>query len=77
MTEKDSKYSSGEQASSARQENVNLPDLSVQELILALNDVEKAKELMKRHNWSRDDLLKRADFVAKRIAAGISNVAVV
>ncbi len=60
-----------------KHEFINLPDVSVAELIEALNDLDKANALMKKHGWSREDLLKRADFVAKRIAAGIANVAVV
>lgn len=60
-----------------KHEFINLPDIGVGELIEALNDLDKAEALMKKHGWTRDDLLKRADFVAKRIAAGIANVAVV
>ncbi len=63
--------------SGSKHDNINLPDVNVLELIEALNDVDKANALMKKHNWSRDELLKRADLVAKRIAAGISNVSVV
>ena len=55
----------------------NMPNIGVHELIEALNDKAKAEELMRRHGWTREELLKRADAVAKNIAAGISNVAVV
>jgi len=59
------------------QESGSATGPEVQELIEAMNDPKKADELMRRNGWTRDDLLKRADMVSKKIAASISNVAVV
>ena len=58
-------------------EEKKVSPVEAQELIDAMNDPKKADELMRRHGWTREDLLKRADQVSKKIAAGISNVAVV
>lgn len=54
-----------------------LPDVSVNELIEALNDKQKAELLMKKHGWTREQLLARADLIAKNMAARIAYVAVV
>lgn len=62
---------------SSPKQDAQLPNVGVHELIEALNDPDKANELMKKHGWNRDDLLKRAEYVAKRISSGIANVSVV
>jgi len=63
---------------SVQNTSVNVNELiadtvGVQELIEALNDRNKAHDLMHRHGWTRDELVRRADLVAKRIAEGVSN----
>jgi hypothetical protein len=67
-----------ENESSASRPTVDVQELiessvGVQELIDALNDPNKAHDLIHRHGWTRDELVRRADLAAKRIAAGVSN----
>jgi hypothetical protein len=52
-------------------------DITPEELITALNDKTKSDTLLKEKGWSREDLLKRADLLAKELAAAISAVNVV
>jgi hypothetical protein len=52
----------------------NVPDVPVPELIEALNDAEKSEAMMRKYGWTREQLLARAEFVAKALAAGIANV---
>ena len=51
-----------------------LDNLPVQEIIEALTDKKKAEDLMKRHNLTREQLLARAEFITRRLAAGIAMV---
>lgn len=67
-----------ESESSANKPTVDVHELieggvGIQELIDALNDPNKAHDLIHRYGWTRDELVRRADLVAKRIAAGVSN----
>jgi len=54
-----------------------LENVAINDLIEAVNDPAKAEALMEKHGWTREQLLARADLVAKRLAARIAYVAVV
>lgn len=56
---------------------LSLLDIKPEELIEALSNPQKADELMKQRNLSREDLLKRADLLSKELAASIAAVNVV
>lgn len=43
-------------------------------LMEALNNEQKAEQLMKEKGWSKSDLLDRADLLAKELSASISAV---
>jgi hypothetical protein len=49
-------------------------DISVEELVEAINDPDKAEELMKARGWNKKDLMERADILTKELAQGISSV---
>ncbi|MCX9193155.1 hypothetical protein C3Y87_17420 [Carbonactinospora thermoautotrophica] len=53
---------------------LDLESLSVADLLEALNDAERAEELMRRHGWTEDDLLARAQHVRHQLAAGIARL---
>jgi len=48
--------------------------ITPEELIEALNDIDKAEALMKDRGLSREDLLKSADLLSKDIAAAVAAV---
>lgn len=52
-------------------------DVEVATLIEALNDSEKAEKLMRANNWSKKDLIARAELLSKELAASIAAVNVV
>ncbi|WP_298953749.1 hypothetical protein [uncultured Methylobacterium sp.] len=51
-----------------------LDKLSAEDIIAALNNKEATESLMKEHNIDREQFLARAEFIAKRLAAGIAMV---
>jgi hypothetical protein len=59
---------------SETQVNPELDSADVAELMEALSSPDKAAALMARHGWTQDDLLAKAEYVSKKLAAGIANV---
>lgn len=54
--------------------NTSMLDLPVEQLVEAINDPEKAEELMKERGWEKKDLIARAELLTKELASGISAV---
>lgn len=52
-------------------------DVDANTLIAALNDQELSEKLCKETGWTRNDLLTRADLLAKELSASIAAVNVV
>jgi uncharacterized protein (DUF433 family) len=51
-----------------------LDRMTVEEIVAALHDKGKTEELLKKHNINREQFLARAEFITKRLAAGIAMV---
>ena len=47
-------------------------DLTVEELVEAMNDPVVAERIMHERGWEKKDLVARADLLTKELAAGIS-----
>ncbi|MGA7312391.1 MAG: hypothetical protein WBX22_00340 [Silvibacterium sp.] len=49
-------------------------DISLHELVNALSDPNQLDNLMKKYNLSREQVLARAELVAKQVSDGIQHV---
>ncbi|MDO4685747.1 MAG: hypothetical protein Q4A92_04300 [Corynebacterium sp.] len=52
-------------------------DISVEELIEAMSDDEKASELLARTGISRNEMIERAEAIARQLSSEISTLNVV
>ena len=58
-------------------QNISSLDVTVEELVEAIHDPQKAEELLQTKGWSKEDLIAQAELMTKELAAGISSVNVV
>jgi len=49
-------------------------DVEITDLIDALNDSDKAQELMRERGWSESELIARAEVVTRDLSEGVASV---
>ena len=57
-----------------KKRNFDPQDISLHELVDALSDLTKLDGLMEKYNLSREQVLARAELVAKQVSDGIQHV---